>query len=229
MAGKNKNFFESPVWDFIELAGNAIGLNLLFIVCCIPIVTIGPACCGLYSAIRFYARKDGWFRGFKKGFTTHFFSIMIIWVIGAAAALYFGDHLLALIKNFQSGDTVMLVFLSVICALIVSFITSAIIYNVYFPRRFIDLVTESASFVFRAPLQLLISGALLWAPAVVLALFFGYIYTFVLVFIAIYFVVAVLASTMMIKNSLIKVLNEKRASGELPPLEKDEEDEADEK
>lgn len=221
---KSSNFFESPIWDFIELAGNAIGLNLLFVAACLPIVTIGPACCGLYSAIRYYARKDSWFNGFKKGFKTNFFSMMIIWIVSCAVILFIGNDVLAIIKNYKPEFLTSLIPLSLILALAVAFLSSATVYNVYFPRKMIDLLSESASFVFKAPLWLLLSGVFLWAPLICILAFLSEILPFILVFIAIYFVVIVLVSTMLLKNPLIKVLNEKRASGELPPIEKDEEE-----
>ena len=36
----------------LSIAGNAVLMNLLFLLCCIPVVTIGQAWSGLLSAVR---------------------------------------------------------------------------------------------------------------------------------------------------------------------------------
>lgn len=53
-------FFElyfRKFWKMIEL-------NLLFLVCCIPIVTIGPAIAGMTYVLRNYALGKAHFHGF---------------------------------------------------------------------------------------------------------------------------------------------------------------------
>ena len=52
----------------INYAGNTVMMNLLFLVACLPIVTIGQAWCGLLTAVRYQIRGDKWTAGFKKGF-----------------------------------------------------------------------------------------------------------------------------------------------------------------
>ena len=46
----------------VNKIGSAIMLNLLFLVSCIPVVTIGNATAGLYSAVRFSIRGDSTFQ-----------------------------------------------------------------------------------------------------------------------------------------------------------------------
>lgn len=60
-------FFDILSLQFWQL----IKLNLLFVVCCIPVVTIGPACAGMtYALLRFVRREpdaDVWY-DFRRGF-----------------------------------------------------------------------------------------------------------------------------------------------------------------
>lgn len=46
-----KHFFNplNPFFRFMGLIVDLIGVNLLFLLCCVPIVTIGPALCALYT------------------------------------------------------------------------------------------------------------------------------------------------------------------------------------
>ena len=68
-------------------------MNLMFILASIPIVTIGPAWCGLMTSIRYNIRGDGWFAGFKKGFCTRFWRSLIIWCLLAPVTLIFLNDL----------------------------------------------------------------------------------------------------------------------------------------
>lgn len=73
----------------ITLAGTAILMNLMFLVAALPIVTIGPAWCGLMTSIRYNIRGDGWFAGFRKGFTTRFWRSLICWCLCLVVCLFF--------------------------------------------------------------------------------------------------------------------------------------------
>ncbi len=219
MAKQKYDFTESAVWKALQFAGNAIMLNVVFLAFCLPIVTIGPAFCGLYSGVRYYIRKDSWFKGFIEGFKTNVWRMMAIWVAAAAAILYLGNDVLTIAKNFKPEFLPSLIPISLITLLLMAFLASVIVYNVYFPRKTIDLLTEAASFTFKAFPALVLSAVLFWAPVAVLLVLMGFIFEFVMVFIAVYFVVVAAFSTAMLKKPLIKVLEEKRASGELPPKE----------
>ena len=58
-------------------------LNLIFIVCCIPIVTIGPALTALYYMTLKMARNEETYiiRGFFKSFKENFRQAIVIWLI----------------------------------------------------------------------------------------------------------------------------------------------------
>ena len=62
---------ESKVMKIVNFAGTAVMLNMLFLLACIPVVTIGPAFSGLYSGVRYMIRGDGAIRGFRDGFKTN--------------------------------------------------------------------------------------------------------------------------------------------------------------
>lgn len=43
---------DNPFFSFMDKIGDFIALNLLFILSCIPIVTIGASCCALYGTLK---------------------------------------------------------------------------------------------------------------------------------------------------------------------------------
>ena len=51
---------ESKIMKLVNLAGTAIMVNLLFLLACIPVVTIGQAFSALLTAIRYQIRGDRW-------------------------------------------------------------------------------------------------------------------------------------------------------------------------
>lgn len=67
--------YENPVMQVLMYIGDLIILNFLFLICSIPIFTIGAAQAGMYTAMRVLRDKEddssptaAFFRGFKSGF-----------------------------------------------------------------------------------------------------------------------------------------------------------------
>ena len=80
-------------WKGVNLAGTAMMINLAFLICCLPVVTIGPAVCGMYAALRYVVRGDGWFTGFVAGIKKNFIrnalvgSVLLIMIVVMAKDL----------------------------------------------------------------------------------------------------------------------------------------------
>ena len=49
---------ESPLFDYINTGINFILLNLIFIVSCLPVFTIGPAMTGMYQVTLREVKKE---------------------------------------------------------------------------------------------------------------------------------------------------------------------------
>ena len=69
---------DSPVLDYVNTLLSYIVLNLLFILCCIPVITIGPAVAALYAVMLREARKEyGYlYRSFLRAFREMFFQAL---------------------------------------------------------------------------------------------------------------------------------------------------------
>lgn len=97
-APKKKRFFYffelyfRKFWKLVEL-------NLLFCVCCLPIVTIGPAIAGMTYILRNFAQErpvfmvsdfwDAFKSNFKQGFCIWFLDVLVTGVASVAFAWYF--------------------------------------------------------------------------------------------------------------------------------------------
>lgn len=102
---KKKRFFY-----FFELYGRKfwklIELNLLYLVCCIPIVTIGPATCGLVYILRNFANEkpvfmvsdffDAFKSNFKQGFVIGLFDLLTTGIASVALIWYIANQQLSI-------------------------------------------------------------------------------------------------------------------------------------
>ena len=81
---------DSPVMRFLSRVCDLIILNLLAIVCSIPIVTIGASITAVFSVtLKMVKGEESYIvRGFFKGFKENFNQATIIWVIMAVIGLF---------------------------------------------------------------------------------------------------------------------------------------------
>ncbi len=190
-------------------------LNLLFLVSCLPIVTIGPAWKGLYSAVRYSIRRESWFAGYKAGFKHKFLRTALGFTFGLAAMGYAGYQLTGAVLEtvrLPGWDMAMPLAIHGIFFLAVLMVTTAMIpTGVYFESDVNTWLLHAWDLLGHAPLQVLAAGLLMWAPVFVLLFFPGYGYMALLVFIAIYFVLAAVVNTVLLKDPLIRILKQIQA------------------
>lgn len=74
---------DSPLFGFLNKVADLIILNLLTLVCCIPVITAGAAMTGLnYVCLKMVRNEEGYIiRGFFKSFKQNFKQATIIWLI----------------------------------------------------------------------------------------------------------------------------------------------------
>ena len=72
---------DSKLIAMLDLLANTILLNLLFVVCCLPVVTIGAAYTALFSGCRAIANGEACFRAFFRSFRSGFKRATLAWLI----------------------------------------------------------------------------------------------------------------------------------------------------
>lgn len=232
---KEKTTFLEKLNRVVSAAGNAILMNLMFLVACVPIVTIGQAWCGLMCAVRYNIRGDRWIDGFKKGYKTRFLRGTVAWIIGVIAFLYFMTDLNYAVKM---QNTAGMVGSGLMCAFVAMLLHSALALNVYIYTNVSNWIKNIVNLMFKAPLQLLFSAALIWGLVVGLFVFFPtngmviwIIFELSLVFLCAYFALAAVLTTMALKGGLLSILLDCRADGLIieeegsMPVQEEEEDE----
>lgn len=204
---EKRNWSESKFWKFVNLAGNAIGLNLTFLVCCLPIVTIGPALCGLYSGVRYMIKDDGWFRGFRAGFTTNFLRTAIAGVLSTAFMAYVLLNFNVALNFFLDEGGIAPVITYGVMGIIPAMLTASLWpLNIYIPYDTADWLKTSVSLCFKAPGPVLLCAGLFLLPVILVLYFLYYVYPILIVFIGVYFVLAAFAATLFYKSPLVDLL-----------------------
>lgn len=221
---REKQNWMDKLFNAITIAGTAILMNLMFLVACIPIVTIGPAWCALLTAVRYNIRGEGWFQGFKKGFCTRFWRSLIIWVVMAPVCLFFMNDLNNAVLFFEevgvNAESIIACAIPGLFFAMSAMVTiSMLTLNVYIPTSVSNWIKNGVNF-FRRPVELLAAAGLFWLPLVLFRFCLVWftadvLMTAALVLVATYFSLAAVCGTLILKDPLIEFLIDGRADGTL--------------
>lgn len=92
---------DGPVMSFLNKVADLVWLNILYIICCIPIVTIGASTTALYYVtMKMISNEEGYItRNFFKSFKQNFKQATIIWaiILVVCIVLFFDFRILQLI------------------------------------------------------------------------------------------------------------------------------------
>lgn len=118
---------DSPIMRFLSRLCDLMILNILFLVCSIPIVTIGASATALYSVtLKMVKGEESYiFKGFLKAFKENFKQSTVIWLIMALlGVLLYADYRAAsfLSSNMKNVCTIMIGALILVYVMILSYI-----------------------------------------------------------------------------------------------------------
>lgn len=120
--------YDSPLMSFLNTVFDLMFLNILCFICCIPIITIGPALAAKYDVAMRIVRKEEptIFRHFFRAFKNNFKQSIIIWsVLLVACFLLFIDWNW-IFQNGIGNVSPFYLMAAIITTLIVSFIIMTI-------------------------------------------------------------------------------------------------------
>lgn len=201
----------------LSIAGTTILMNLLFLVSCLPIVTMGQAWCALLTGIRYSIRGDSWWQGFKQGFKTRFWRGTIAWCLMLIPNIYFllEVHYGYAQLEVATGYLAQLIPACLMLAMTTMVTSALLILNVYIPTSVGNWVRNATNMVFKAPLMLLAAAVAFWLPILLALLRFDLFYYGLLIVVAAYFPLAGLCTTVALKETLMSFLIDARADGTL--------------
>lgn len=82
------SFFQAKFWEWLQRLGELVWLNLCFLLCCLPLITVGPALSGMYAVcFRFDTpRETGAVRTFFRSFRSCLKQGILFWLAEALMA-----------------------------------------------------------------------------------------------------------------------------------------------
>ena len=109
---------DSPLMTFLNQMADLVILNILAIICCIPVVTIGAAMTALYDAVgKLQQEEGGLYAAYFRAFKSNFRKATAIWLLFLAVGvlLLFGMYFYSAVSvvggQLLMGLSVMLFFL----------------------------------------------------------------------------------------------------------------------
>ena len=86
---------ENPVWQFINKLLHVLLLNLLWVVCSIPIITMGASTTAVYYVtLKLVRDEEGYtIKSFFDSFKTNFKQATLIWIILLLVGIFLGVDL----------------------------------------------------------------------------------------------------------------------------------------
>ena len=97
--------YDSKFWGVVGVIGDIIMINILYLISCIPVITIGAATSALYSVMRKQAKKESGYivRDFLKAMKENFKKSTVIWLIFLVLfGLIYGD--LVIVKGSMNDS-----------------------------------------------------------------------------------------------------------------------------
>jgi len=118
---------EGPLFDGLSRMADLIIVNLIFVVCCIPVFTVGAALTGLsYVMLKIKDEEEGYvIKSYFKSFKQNFRQATVIWLLMLAFAfvLYIDFRMLSLIGGlFHNVMWVLLFFAVFIWAILLIYV-----------------------------------------------------------------------------------------------------------
>ncbi len=136
--------YDNPVWRFIGKFGDLILLNILWLVCSIPIFTIGASTTAVYYVTLKLARDDDGYtiRSFFKSFKENFKQSTIIWLILLAVGFVLGFDMYFFTRMFTGARTFRTVMLTVFLAMTIVYV-AVFVYIFPLQARFFNTVKRT--------------------------------------------------------------------------------------
>ena len=166
----NKVFgYDSKAMRFLSRFSDLLFLNMLFIVCCIPIVTIGAAQAGQYRAVMAmqdpesdYTWSQAFFKGFKEGFLN--ITLASSFMLGLIVVVGINAFMVVYYENVTK-DTNSIVWVSLVgAAILMIFYSTMTLFHSRFGCKPWQLVRNGIVVSLFNPLQAVINAVLMWLP-----------------------------------------------------------------
>ena len=170
---KNLFSYDSKFMSVLTVIADTMLLNVLFLLLCLPVVTIGPAAVGLFTACRAMTEDEPCFRAFFRGFRGAFPKALFAWLLELVGILLFGGCILWIWGNREilgSGFVPPLLISALVLILLLSVANMTFLFYSRFECTFAQLMKNSLFMTLGHLLRALLMGLFMWAPVLLFLL-----------------------------------------------------------
>lgn len=160
----NKSSSVSKVFGLIDSLACLIGLNLLFLVCSIPLITVGVSLTALYAGLRAMIKKQPCFRAFFKAFRSGFLRITLAWLIMALVTAPVLFNTAAMLFYQVDGFLPLALVSLLICLVLISIATMMFLFYSRFECTLLQLFKFAGTLSVSYPVRSLLIAVLTWLP-----------------------------------------------------------------
>ena len=219
---KNMFSMDSKIMEVLGFLADLLFLNLLFLVCCIPVVTIGAAQSGLYNAVRVLQDKEddsSVYKAFFRGFTSGFGNVTVLWIVFAifdAILIY----TLIISLSFEGFVSFVVPLIALVPCLVLHAVI--VVFHSQFSCTIMQLFRNAWLVMLMHPLRSLAVGVLTWLPA---GVFIASPYTFFQLtplFLSVYFSVALMFGGLCMQKPFNKLIEHFYGEDEIETEEESE-------
>ena len=197
--------------------GDLFILNVIFVFCCLPVVTIGAAQAGLFTAVRVLSDPQddsscirAFFRGFKNGFGK-ITGVSLFFLLLDVLLLY----MLLMFHSYQdTGRFLHWAFPGVLLCMCAAVHGLIPLFHARYQCTPLQLVRNSIVLLVMFPLRSLLASVLLWAPLILFLLYTNVFLNLGVLFITVYYSTAFLIGTYLTQKPFRMLAEERREKQE---------------
>lgn len=214
---KNILSYDSKLIIMLEGVANTMLLNILFLICCVPVVTIGAAFTALFSGCRALMNDEPCFRAFFRGLRSGFKRATLAWLIQGPvlAVLALTAHSVWVYMNAGVKMGVFTLIVALI-GLVVALSVTVMTYLFYsrFECTLRQLLKNGLFMTLGCFIRAVIIGLINWAPVI---MFFLLPYMFLqmsIIFVVLWFGVSASLSVWLMKKPFASLELQTRAQAD---------------
>lgn len=187
---KNMFSYDSKFMQIALMLTDYLLLNILFLLCCIPVITIGAAQAALYSGLAVLRNPDddsSCIRKFFEGFASGFGTITIIWSVSLVVMALMVYNLVAILVLDAAGAYAPIWVCAVGLAIFAVYQSMLTIFHSKFGCTVRQLLKNALFMILAHPIRSIAVAALTWLPVILFAFAFDVFMKNVLLMIIGYF------------------------------------------
>lgn len=214
--------YDSKFMVILGHVADTMILNILFLLCCVPVVTIGAALTALNSASRARMNDEPCYRAFFRGLRTGFVRSTLAWIILCPVLVFLVQVSYTIFVLKTKGYIP--AFLCSLLGLLIVMSIAAMVFQFYsrFECRLFQLLKNSTFMVIAHPLRSTVAGILTWLPVVMFFMDTDYFIMLTVIWVFLYFGTASLVSVWLMKKPFASLERRAAEVAEEQPAELEE-------